>query len=89
MKNKKTLFIFWGITTIATAIAFNFRNISQESVSSLLVSAVSIAIFGFIIGALFSLKKKGEEHIKNVALVASIFNILMIIGTIGKNISGK
>jgi|GEM_PF-6747672 len=89
MKNKNVLFILWGITTIATAITFNFKGIQQESFSSLLMSAVSIAIFGFLIGILFSLKKKGEEHTKNIALVATIFNILMIIGTISKNIAGK
>lgn len=40
-----------------------------------------VAIISLVIGFFFSLRKKGQEHTKHILFVASIFNILMIIGS--------
>jgi len=84
-KISKEQLIWAGSAVVATFVSdghwprldlmFNF-----EYLSDIFWVFVSIAVVGFVIGLFFSIKKKGEEHIKNIILVATIINILVIIG---------
>lgn len=81
--NKVTIFIPWFISVIILATTFNAEIIGKNGFYlETLQSMLWVSLFSIIIGALFSTKKKGDQHIISCLGVASIFNALLIIGSL-------